>query len=162
MLIKSNRLLLILCAIFLSVIVLVGCSNVEDGYTVKANYVETYFYEDANNGQLNMLDNYSALVTFLGNDTPNKYNDSFFERNSLLIFRVVESSDGNRSKIKSYTIIDKELNVYIETEIYGDTCAEGHWWFILELSKTEVNNIENVKIFKNNDEIIKNTIIKAK
>lgn len=90
----------------------------------------------------------------LENNIPEKYDDKFFETKSLLVFKIVESSGGNKSEIESYIINDKILNVYVKTKQYGDTTDMGYWWFILELNKKEVETFENVKIFKNSEEIM--------
>ena len=89
-----------------------------------------------------------------------KYNEDFFKTKSLLVFKIFEESGGNRSEIESYEIIDKTINVYVETKQYGNTTDIKIWCFILELSKEEVETFGNVKIFKNGEEIMNDNVIK--
>lgn len=154
---KAIKLFLILGVILFSLVGVVGCSNPTGSNSINATYIGTYFEDDNIDGQFKVVNNHIDLVTLLENDTPEKYNDNFFETKSLLVFKIVESSSGNKSEIESYTINDKTLNVYVKTKQNGDVCEEGHWWFILELSKDEVGNFDNVKIFKNGEEIMNET-----
>lgn len=151
---KNNtiKLFLILGAIFFSFIGAVGCSNTTVN-SVNATYISTHFESDDVAGEFEVINNHIDLVTLLETDVPEKYNEEFFKTKSLLVFKIVESSGGNRSEIESYVIDDKTLNVYVKTKLYGDTTDMGYWWFILELSKEEVETFESVKIFKNGDEI---------
>ena len=151
---KFAKLFLILGVILFSLGGVVGCSKSGDNNSVYATYISTYFEDDHIDGQFKIVNNHIDLVTLLENDTPEKYNDNFFENKSLLVFKIVELSGGNKSEIESYEIIDKTLNVYVKTKQYGDTADMGYWWFILELSKDEVGNFDNVKIFKNGEEIM--------
>ena len=128
-----------------------------DSNSSNATYIETYFEDDDVEGQFEVVKNHIDLVTLLENDTPEKYNEDFFEDKSLLVFKIVESSGGNKSVIESYIINDKTLNVYVKTKQYGDTADMGYWWFILELNKEESENFESIKIFKNGNEIMNGT-----
>lgn len=154
---KSNtiKLFLILGAILFSFIGAVGCSNTTVN-SVNATYISTYFKDDDGiDGEFEVINNHIDLVSLLETDVPEKYNEEFFKTKSLLVFKIVESSGGNRSEIESYRIDDNTLNVYVKTKLYGDTTDMGYWWFILELSKEEVETFESIKIFKNGDEITK-------
>ncbi len=159
---KFTKLFLILGVILFSLVGVVGCSNPTGSNSINATYIGTYFEDDNIDGQFKVVNNHIDLVTLLENDTPEKYNDDFFETKSLLVFKIVESSGGNKSEIESYEIIDNTLNVYVKTKQYENTDDVGYWWFILELSKDEVGNFDNVKIFKNGEEIMngnKSTIL---
>ena len=134
--------------IFFSLVGVVGCSNPTGSNSVNATYIETYFENDDINGQFKVVNNHLDLVTLLDSEAPEKYNDNFFKTKSLLVFKIVESSGGNKSEIESYMINDKTLNVYVKTKQYGNTADMGYWWFILELSKDEISNIDNIKILK--------------
>lgn len=151
---KTIKLFLILGVIFFSLVGVVGCSNPTGSDNVNATYIRTHFEDDEGNGEFKVVNNHIDLVSLLEDDAPEKYNDNFFETKSLLVFKIVESSGGNKSEIESYEIIDKTLNVYVKTKLYGDTCDMGYWWFILELSNEEVETFENVNIFKNGEEIV--------
>lgn len=151
---KTIKFFLILGVILFSLVGVVGCSNPTGSNSINATYIRTHFEEDDIDGQLEIINNHIDLITLLENNIPEKYDDNFFETKSLLVFKIVESSGGNKSEIESYIINDKILNVYVKTKQYGDTTDMGYWWFILELNKKEVNTFENVKILKNGEEIM--------
>ena len=150
---KTIKLFLILGVILFSHVGVVGCSNPTGSDNVNATYIRTNF-DDEEDVQIKVVNNCIDLVTLLENDVPKKYNDDFFETKSLLVFKISESGSGTVSEIESYIINDKTLNVYVKTKQYGNTADLGYWWFILELSKEDVENFENVKIFKNGEEIM--------
>ena len=151
---KTIKLFLMLGVILFSLIGVVGCSNPTVSVNVNATYIRTHFEDDEGNSKFTIVNNHIDLVSLLENDTPEKYNEDFFETKSLLFFKIVESSDGNKSEIESYIINDKTLNVYVKTKQYGDTADMECWWFILELSKEDVEKFDNVKIFKNGEKIM--------
>ncbi len=151
---KTIKLFLILGVIFFSLVGVVGCSNPTGSNSINATYIRTHFEEDDIDGQFEIINNHIDLITLLENNIPEKYDDKFFETKSLLVFKIVESSGGNKSEIESYRINDKVLNVYVKTKQYGDSADMGYWWFILELNKKEVETFENVKILKNGEEIM--------
>lgn len=152
---KTIKLFLMLSVILFSLIGVVGCSNPTVSVNVNATYIRTHFEDDEGNSKFTIVNNHIDLVSLLENDTPEKYNEDFFETKSLLFFKIVESSGGNKSEIESYIINDKTLNVYVKTKQYGDTAdMVGCWWFILELSKEDVEKFDNVKIFKNGEKIM--------
>ncbi len=150
---KTIKLFLILGVILFSLVGVVGCSNSTGGNNVNATYIRTYFEDNDIEGRFEVINSNIDLVTLLETDAPEKYDEDFFETKSLLAFKIVESSGGNKSEIESYEIIDKTLNVYVKTKQYGDTADMGYWWFILELSKEETETFENVKIYKNVKEL---------
>ena len=151
---KIIKLFLMLGVILFSLIGVVGCNNPTVSVNVNATYIRTHFEDDEGNGKFTIVNNHIDLVSLLENDTPEKYNEDFFETKSLLFFKIVESSSGNISEIESYEIIDKTLNIYVKTKQYGDTYGMGCWWFILKLSKEDVEKFDNVKIFKNGEKIM--------
>ena len=152
---KTIKLFLILGVILFSLIGVVGCSNPTVSVNVNATYIRTHFEDDEGNSKFTIVNNHIDLVSLLENDTPEKFNEDFFKTKSLLFFKIVESSSGNISEIESYEIINKTLNVYVKTKQYGDTAdMGGYWWFVLELSKEDVENFDNVKIFKNGEKIM--------
>lgn len=154
---KIIKLFLILGVILFSLVGVVGCSNPTVSDNVNATYIRTHFEDDEGNCEFKVVNNHIDLVSLLEDDAPEKYDDNFFETKSLLVFKIVESSGGNKSEIESYEIIDKTLNVYVKTKQYGETCDMGYWWFILELNKEEFETFESIKIFKNGDEIMNET-----
>ena len=151
---KTIKLFLILGVILFSLVGVVGCSNLTGSDNVNATYIEMSYPEDAVDNEFTLVNNHLDLLTLLKNDSPEKYNDSFFETKSLLIFKITEPSGGNKSEIESYEIIDKTLNVYVKTKQYGITEDVGCWVFILELSKDEVNKFDGIRIFKDAEQIM--------
>ena len=158
---KTIKLFLILGVILFSHVGVVGCSNPTGSDNVNATYIRTNF-DDEEDVQIKVVNNCIDLVTLLENDVPKKYNDDFFETKSLLVFKISESGSGTVSEIESYIINDKTLNVYVKTKQYGNTADLGYWWFILELNKDEVEIFDNVKIFKNGEEIMNGMLINKK
>ena len=144
---KTIKLFLILGVILFSLVGVVGCTNPTGSDNVNATYIKTSVEIGEENNQFKVVNNHSDLVTLLKNNTPKKYNEDFFKTKSLLVFKIFEESGGNRSEIESYEIIDKTINVYVETKQYGAITDIGIWCFILELSKEEVETFDNVKIF---------------
>ena len=147
---KTIKLFLMLGVIFFSLVGVVGCSN----STVNATYIKMSYQKDVVDGQFNIVNNYHDLVALLKNDSPEKYNDAFFETKSLLATEIVETSTGSRSEIEAYKIKTKTLNVYVKTKQFSDDYAIAYWWHLLELSKDEVNKIDSIKIFKDDKEIM--------
>ena len=152
---KTIKFFLILGVILFSLVGVVGCSTKNNTKSINASYIETFF-ENSNdvNGQFDIIENQADLVILLKNDTPKKYNDSFFETNSLLVFKIVESSLKDKSEIDSYEINDKTITINVKGVESKDDNVTGCWRYILELSKVEINSFENIKIIKNNKEII--------
>lgn len=134
----------------------VGCSNPTDSDNVNATYIEMSYLEDVVDNEFTLVNNHLDLLTLLKNDTPDKYDDKFIETKSLLVFKIVEPSGGNKSEIESYEVTDKTLNVYVKTKQYGITEDVGGWVFILKLSKDEVNKFDCIRIFKDDEEIMSN------
>ena len=159
---KTIKLFLILGVILFSLVGVVGCSNPTGSDNANATYIEMSYPEDAVDNEFTLVNNHLDLLTLLKNDTPEKFNDSFFETKSLLIFKIIEPSGGNKSEIESYEIIDKTLNIYVKTKQYGITEDVGYWLFILELSKDEVNKFDGIRIFKDGEEIMNETINEMK
>lgn len=150
---KTTRLFLIFSVILFSIFAFSGCSN-EDTSSVNATYIEMKYQGDVVDGRFNIVNNHPDLVALLDDVVPEKYDDSFFITKSLLVINVVETNRNNKSEIETYTISDKTLNVYIETKQFGNDCVTACWWYILELSEDEIENIESIKIFKNDEEIM--------
>ena len=153
---KTIKLFLILGVILFSLVGVVGCSNPTGSDNVNATYIEMSYPEDAVDNEFTLVNNHLDLLILLKNNAPEKYNESFFETKSLLIFKITEPSGGNKSEIESYEIIDKTLNVYVKTKQYGITEDVGCWVFILELSKDEINKFDGIRIFKDGEEIMSN------
>ncbi len=150
MLRKFNKLFLVL-GVILFIFVCPGCTISRN---VNATYIETSFKDDTLEGQFDFVDNHSDLALLLKNDMPEKYNESFFDESSLLIFKIFESSQGNKSEITSYKIKNRTITINVKTTEFGEILLVGHWWFILELKKEEVKKIDIVKIIKNDEKIM--------
>jgi len=156
---RFNKLLLIF-GVFLFGIV--GCSNSNDSGSngINATYIKMSSQEDIIDGSFTIVNKYPDLFRLLGYDAPKKYNVDFFETKSLLVFEIVESNSGNKSVIDDYIINEETLNLYIKTKQYGDTTDMGYWWFILELTKDEIEMFDSVKIYKNGEEIKNDIVLK--
>ena len=107
---KTIKLFLILGVILFSLVGVVGCSNPTGSDNVNATYIEMSYPEDAVDNEFTLVNNHLDLLILLKNNAPEKYNESFFETKSLLIFKITEPSGGNKSEIESYEIIDKTLD----------------------------------------------------
>ena len=156
MLIKSNRFLLILCVIFLSVIVLVGCSN---DSMINVNYIEIGHNKNIIENKSSLIYSKNELYDFVDSnevDKFEKYNDEFFTKKSIIIFINFETSSGNRSVIKSYKINNNEINIIVETEDYGQILSIAYYYYILEVDKDAVAGVKKINIIKNGENI--NTI----
>lgn len=150
---KLNKLFLVLSLIIFSLL-FTGCSSIVKN--VKALYIKTT-YEYAKwelNGQYYIINTDKDLIDLLENDALEKYNDAFFEENLLIAFKIVEENKGNISEIQSYKIKKNLIEINIKTIQEGNEEAKEYWWFILELNKDEVKDIQNVKIIKNKKEIM--------
>lgn len=159
---KTIKLFLMLDALLFSFGGVVGCSNPTGSDKVNATYIEMSCPEDTVDNELTLVNNHLDLLTLLKNDAPEKYNDSFFETKSLLIFKIKEPSGGNKSEIESYEIINKTLTVYVKTRQYGISEDGRCRVFILELNKEEIETFECIKIFKDGNEIMNGTINEMK
>lgn len=159
---KTIKLFLMLDALLFCLGGVVGCSNPTGSDKVNATYIEMSCPEDTVDNELTLVNNHLDLLTLLKNDAPEKYNDSFFETKSLLIFKIKEPSGGNKSEIESYEIINKTLTVYVKTKQYGISEDGRCRVFILELNKEEIETFECIKIFKDGNEIMNGTINEMK
>lgn len=130
-----------------------GSGDMTDLSDGKAIYVRTDYEGNTVDGEFGIIDNYNDLIKLLNDDTPEKYDNAFFKNNSLIVFKNVETSSGNRSIIDSYDIENEIITINVKTVEYGEICVMSCWWFILELDKNEVADIETVKIIKNGKEI---------
>ena len=150
---KINKLFLLLGVILFSIVV-IGCDEQNVIEDFQATYVETDFIGDYKEGLFKIVDNPKELIYILVNDTPEKYDEVFFDNHSLLVFRIVEKSKGIKSEIKSYKIKDNKITVNVEKIEKGDGTDKGYWWFILELTEEDAEKIKNVKIVKNKKVVI--------
>lgn len=153
---KKVKKMFLLFGVLLFILICVGCNQpTVKVNNVSASYIGTYFLdEEAFLGQYYFIEKQSDLMDLLNETAPEKYDSVYFKKHSLLAFKIIESSQGNKSKIESYIIDGNVLSIHIETFQFGEDCAEGHWWFILELNIEEMKNVEFVKINKENVEII--------
>ena len=144
---KKVKKVFLLFDVLLFSLICVGCNQpTVKVNNVAASYIGTYFMGFDYFNRFDILENSKDLEILLKNDSLDKYNDSFFEEKSLLAFTYIESSQGNKSKIESYNIDGNVLSIHVETFKFGEDCAEGHWWFILELEKCEVDRIDKVEV----------------
>lgn len=147
----ANKLFLMLV---LAVFALILCFGFGKG--VDATLVRIYPSSDTVI-PCSVVNNRSDLVTLIDDDVTEKYDDDFFKKRSVLVFRVVESSGGNISVIESYEIKDGTLFVNIKQKKQGFSMDMQDWLYILTLSNKEVAAFENIRIFRDGKEIINKT-----
>lgn len=124
------------------------CNNIE------AKYIKTFFKGNVIEGDFYFISSKSELLILLTNDMPEEYDEEFFKDKSLLIFKIIEPSQENRSSIISYSIKNNIITINVETVQIGADDGVGHWWFILELEKAELQGVDKVKIIKNGEVIM--------
>ena len=148
------RLFLLLCVVIFMIGAVAGCYNPDDN-EVNATYIrctnKTYDWDAS--VPLMVIDHFLDLAVFLSSDAPKKYDIDFFATKSILLFGMVEGSSGDTSEIESYAIKDDTLSVYIKTKEQGGISVVVYWWFMLELTEKQVGSFENVKIFRDGEEI---------
>lgn len=133
-------------------LICVGCaSKVNNAMYIKSEYEHAKWEL---NGQYYIINTYADLNNLLENESSDKYSAAFFENNSLIIFKIIEDFIGSKSEIKSYCFKGKTIKINVKTIQKGQEKGEEYWWFILELNKVEIKNIEEVKIIKNKKEIM--------
>ena len=148
---KKVKKVFLLFGLLLFNLIFFGCNYSKN---VNASYIGTSFIGYDFNNRFDILENSKDLEILLKNYSLEKYNDSFFEKKSLLAFTYIESSQDSQSKIESYLITDNKISINVKKLKIGENHAEGHWWFILELSKREVKSIDKVEIIDNKDQNI--------
>lgn len=69
------------------------------------------------NSQLVSYSQERNLVTFDNNSLMalKKYDDSFFELNTLIVFEIEEEISNSQVMVKSYQIENEEIKIYVET-----------------------------------------------
>lgn len=73
------------------------------------------------------------------NDITAKYDNEFFEENSLLLIYVGEGSGSIRHKVTSVTREENKLSVYIERLVpEAGTCDMAGWLITVELKKSDI------------------------
>ena len=118
---------------------------------VNVKYLSTHFTEEEAVVEYRLIKSKSDLIDFTNlNNLLDLYNDAFFENNGLIVFKNIETSQGNISEIVSYSIDNGVITINVETKEYGEDCAMGYSYFILELENSRFNLVTKVKIIKNN------------
>lgn len=131
--------------------------QVNENDQIKAQYLKTYFSLDESiEGQFCIVEKQCELVSLIENDLSKQYNDSFFETNLILAFKIIETSQETKSFVESLEIVDNILTINVKTSQFGDDCSMGYFWFIIEFEKEEMETIDIVRIVKNDFEITKN------
>ncbi len=138
--------------------------------TADDNVNATYFeigVEDFSGLKFNIIEDRLRCISLISlmpesdkNAAYEKYNVSFFEEKSLLIFKVMEPSAGNKSEIISYNSEKSLITVNVKTIEFGDNDDEkGYWMFVLELGKEEINKNYAVKVIKDDVVIIYDQLV---
>lgn len=153
---KFSKLFLVLGVILFN-ITIVSCDdkggNKIMGNTISAYYSRTHFSENDLEGDYAIIHNYNELTSIFTSNIPEKYDDNYFKSNGLIIFKIIESSQGTKSEIISYSIENDTITIDVKTITYGEDCAMGYWYFILEINSEELANIKQVIILKNGNQI---------
>lgn len=106
----------------------------------------TSFYEvDSFEELINFNDNYVGI-----SDIYDKYNETYFNDNSLLVFLISESSGGDRHLLKYKEITDDgTLVINYKLTNVGATCDMAYWHVFFELSKEQVESVKRIEIRSN-------------
>lgn len=152
MLKKVTKFFLLFGELLLSLICVSCDQSTTKENNVNASYIGTYFMGFDYFNRFDILENSKDLEILLKNDSLDKYNDSFFEGKSLLVFTYIEATQDSQSEIESYGITDNKITINIRKIKIGENHAEGHWWFILELEKCDVDRIDKVEVIDNKNQ----------
>ena len=151
---KKLRLsIFLMLGVLIFVFVLAGCEKVPG---IKATYVSTQFSNGAVEGESRLVKERSELLSFVNQEQTDlsklaKYDDNFFKSNSLVIFKIVEENQDNKSEIASYTIENDTITINVETTKQGKDGTSTHYYFILEMKKNSGDSITKIKVLKNGE-----------
>lgn len=132
-------------------LLLISCNTAN-----KTNYTEynlgqqlinfASFYEVGSFEELiNFNDNYVGIRNIY-----DKYNETYFNDNSLLVFLIAESSGGNRHMLEYKEITDDgTLVIKYKLTNVGATCDMAYWHVFFELSKEQAKNVKRIEIKSN-------------
>lgn len=118
--------------------------DINSNYSIQKDCVLLHAKKDL----VNYLDD-SIFEEVLSN-----YNNSYFKNKSLIIFYNVETNSNNKSEITSYVIEKNMMTINVETKEFGNDFVMSYGYFILEVSKKEVNDVNSFKIIKNDDVVL--------
>lgn len=119
---------------------------------INATYLKTYYFNKDNN--LYIIKSTAELKKILIDDELEKYDNNFFKNNSLIVINNIETSQGSRIGIESYRIENKTISISVKTMAIDDDSAMGYWWYILEIDTAKFNDIDYIKINKDEKEIL--------
>lgn len=130
-----------------SLIILSSCSK-----DVKGSYTEYVGYSDINYNCYYEITSKTELDVFSQDFYKNfeaieKYNEEYFENNSLAIFLISESSGGNRHQINTLGMENGVLKLEVVLTEAGMTCDIGYWIVYYELEKEVMNKLKSIEIF---------------
>ncbi len=165
-------------------LIFVGCTTEKQDNTINANYISIFSVDDETSLNCSIVNSKEQLYDVIDLKIQNeesfseeysinqyiypdkdiyevsminktkKYDDVYFEDKSLIVFENIEESSQNDSIIKSYKVEKEVLTINIETINYGEILEKEYYYYILELDTTEIQNVKDVKVIKNNDIVI--------
>ena len=145
--------------IFLTIIVLTitiflsGCSLTHRVLDNEYNYIKDFRDYYSRTLTPIIACNIEEMRDFFGSETypsgydyePLKeYDESFFEKKSLIIVPIKTSSGGDYYKITSYEIENNELILNVKLISKGVTCDLGEKIMILEIRTAKIANIDKI------------------
>lgn len=143
---------------------ILGCSK-ETNPNISYEIISVLWQENSDgknriidsNSQLVSYSQERNLVTFDNNSLMalKKYDDSFFELNTLIVFEIEEEISNSQVMVKSYQIENEEIKIYVETYNTSELSKPNmsRWVVLLSLSKEEAQSIEKVFLFKNGNQL---------
>lgn len=122
---------------------LVGCSKVE----VNANmYFLGSNLSPVGDDDFEILDSYSKYVG--SGKSLKDYEESFFEKHSLIILYLSDSTTGNRYGLKETSKINNKLTIYVECIEYGIMPAFSTTAYCVEVESKGIKKVEVKRITK--------------
>jgi hypothetical protein len=143
----------------LMMVILCSCSS-DNNY---AEIVEVHYKSRAEIGDFYIIDSYEELTKYLMPESENiyivhgnnfyysfntdKYDEIFFENNSLVLVLFDGDSSSTRYKFKSVKVKDGILEMKIIKYMYSTIlCDVEPWTSVVEVTKEEANNINDVNV----------------
>mgnify|MGYP000018342404 CR=1 FL=1 len=141
-----------------------GCSE-EPALNISAEIISVIWQENSegknqiitSNSQLIAYSQERNLVAFDNSSliVLKNYDDSFFERNALLVLEIEEGISNSQVMVKSYSCENETIKIYVESHNTSELSKPSmvRWVILLSLTKEEVKSITNVSLFKNGSQV---------
>ncbi len=149
----------IICVLMVSMIVIIVLAGCAKTPAVRSNCVEIHSgLMDVGEGDCALVKNRNELLAFVevmsvDLDELAKYDDKFFQSNSLVIFNIIERHKDTENEIVTYAIENGTITINMETTKQGsDDNPAGYHWFV-ELNAKEASEITDIVIMKNGEKL---------